>query len=72
MRLRITEEIDRFNGMRRREDEPRMTQGRLAQLVGVRPTTISEWNHGKYDATVAHVMAVASMLRCSFQDLLGL
>jgi len=49
-----------------------MTQVELAARVGVSQAAVANWEKGTADPTVANVLALAKILHCSTDEILGL
>lgn len=49
-----------------------ITQGELAEKMGVRVLTVSRWVRGEAEPAISTLKEIAALLDCSVQELLGL
>lgn len=60
-----------MSAIKARRLEIRMSQAELAQKMGVRQNTISGWERGTRQPSIAKIKQLARILGCSIEDLLG-
>ena len=68
---RLAHLIDEYNRTKRQAGEPVMTQGRLAQLVGVSRVTVSNHARGRSEPLVTTVLAYARVLGVTVEELVS-
>jgi transcriptional regulator with XRE-family HTH domain len=59
------------NSVRRERVKQRITQERLAEMVGLHPRTIQKIEAGKVNLLYTTVMRIQRALRCPWENLLG-
>lgn len=57
--------------LKRMREIRKMTQNELAEYVGVRQSTITKWEQGKFTPDVETLKEIARILRCSAGYLVG-
>jgi len=48
-----------------------LSQAELAELLGVRQSSVSQWERGSTKPSTIHLLALAAALKCSLLDLSG-
>jgi transcriptional regulator with XRE-family HTH domain len=48
-----------------------LSQAELAELLGVRQSSVSQWERGSTKPSTVHLLALASALHCSLLDFSG-
>lgn len=72
MKVSIMEDINKIAGqkMKRLRKQQKMSQARLAELVGTTPATISRWESGDVKIPLARLQKVANVLNVSVSELM--
>ena len=57
--------------VRRERDRLTLTQGKLAEKVGIHPRALQKIEAGAVDASLSTVIQIQKALKCEWKDLLG-
>jgi|GEM_PF-7065826 len=50
-------------------DDRKLTQKKLAEIIGVRPNMISGWENGEYTPCLNNAFALCAALECRMEDI---
>ena len=68
----MTENNNPVPGLKPAMKKAGITQGELAEKMGVRVVTVSRWVRGEVEPSLSTLKEIAALLDCSVQELLGL